>query len=526
MLHRDINTHLLMNRHQLRWIFGLATVAILAIIGLQAYIWRQGIARERDRFSRYLHHAVYEATEAFMQPQATRLMLAGDATANNFTLRRPGLIAVQIGPADSFAFRSTATSVGFLHDRTAQLDTFDAGWWADSSLVEMFVSRTDSLVNRVFASERRACPSCETGYSSLSKENFRPLLEKELARLEIDSEFQWGVRHQGNWLIIDGDSALVSLSSWNIPFFSFPMGSIEHTLEMTATDAHISHLRAFTPPTLSLYFPGEHWHLLRSMGPTLLASALLALLVMGCIGYTLHVILRQKQLSEIKTDFINNMTHEFKTPISTIALACEVMQDTGVVLPPASRAHYLEMIATENTRLATQVEKVLQMSLLDKRDLGLTIEPISIHSLLKEIIEAFSLQIEQRNGRITASLNAKSDTVEGDAMHLRQMFTNLLDNANKFSPESPRIRIETKTVDSGIEIAFHDRGLGISREALRKIFDRFYRVPTGNLHDVKGFGLGLSYVQTMALAHGGRVHARSKPNAGSSFYLFLPCAHA
>ena len=514
-----------MYRRQLRWIFSLTAVATLAIVGLQAYIWKQGIDQERDRFSRYLYHAVYEAAEAFMQPHATRIMLAGDATADTFAFRRPGFIALQIG-LDSLSFTRKTASVEVVHDFTAQHDTFQAGRWTDTSRVQMFVSRTDSMVNNVFVRELRDCPTCETGYSTLSKENFKPLLEEELARLEIDSEFQWGVQHFGNWLIMDGDSALVSQSQWKIPFFTFPMGSLEHALEMRATDAHAARMNAFTPPTLSLYFPGERWHLLRNMGPTLLASSLLALLVMACIGYALHVILKQKQLSEVKTDFINNMTHEFKTPISTIALACEAMQDTGVKLPPASRSHYLEMISTENARLAAQVEKVLQMALLDKKDLGLSAESVSIHSLLKEIIEAFSLQVEQRDGSITAALDAKIDIVTGDAMHLRQMFTNLLDNANKYSPEPPRIRIETKTIDSGIEIAFHDRGLGINREALRKVFDRFYRVPTGNLHDVKGFGLGLSYVQTMALAHGGRVHAKSKPGAGSSFYLYLPCTNA
>jgi two-component system phosphate regulon sensor histidine kinase PhoR len=169
---------------------------------------------------------------------------------------------------------------------------------------------------------------------------------------------------------------------------------------------------------------------------------------------------------------------------------------------------------------------VLQMALLDKKDLGLSLEPVNIHLLLTEIIEAFSLQLEQRKGSITTALGAQRAVVRGDLMHLRQVLTNLIDNANKYSPGAPQIRIETNDVGAGIEIAIHDNGLGISRDALRKIFDRFYRVPTGNRHDVKGFGLGLSYVQTMAIAHGGQVYAKSKPGAGSTFYLFLPHPHA
>ena len=177
-------------------------------------------------------------------------------------------------------------------------------------------------------------------------------------------------------------------------------------------------------------------------------------------------------------------------------------------------------------RLATQVEKVLQMALLDRKDLGLKMEPVNLHVLLRQLEDAFSIQILQRGGQITTALEAQQAVVVGDGLHLRQMFSNLLDNATKYSPEAPDIHIVTRNKEQGIEIAVQDKGLGISREALRKIFDRFYRVPTGNRHDVKGFGLGLSYVQTMALAHGGHIRATSKPGAGSTFYLYLPHQHA
>ena len=521
-----------MKRHQIRWICGLTGLATLAMLALQAYIWQQGLQQQRAQFSRALDHAVFEATEEFMQPFETEFTLAEDVVNDTFALRRPGLIAIQIGRIDSgFSFRSSDSLLSEIQGEMAYLGT-DVIQHAlrqapDSGQVRLHVIPDDSSGGNMFIRHRMPCEDCQSHYSQLSVENFKPYLEAELARLEIDSAFDWGVKHQDTWLIVDGDTSKISDSEWQFPFFSFPVEGFEASLEERRPSANTSTFASFKPPVISLYFPSQSWYMLRNIGSTLLASSLLALLVLACLGYAVYVILNQKQLSEIKTDFINNMTHELKTPISTIALACEAMQDSEVDIPLASRREYLKMISTENDRLAAQVEKVLQMALLDKKDLGLKKEQVSIHSMLGDVVDAFSLQLEQRKGTISTVLNANIDVVEGDALHLRQMFTNLLDNANKYSPESPEISIETKSVDAGdgqtgIEIAVHDRGLGISRDALRKIFDRFYRVPTGNRHDVKGFGLGLSYVQTMIMAHGGHVRATSKPGQGSSFYLYLP----
>ncbi len=517
-----------MKVHQLRRIFGLTALATLAIVGLQAYIWKQGLEQGRDHFSRSLHRAVDEAVEDFVRPFETRIMLNQTVGNDTLALRSPGIISLQIGQVDSIR-HFTSVDADSLTDALAYIDlnvvkkTIHA--MDDTSRNSARFVLSDTLSDNIIFRHQEVCPDCETGISQLSNENFKPLLEKELANHEIDTPFQWGVQHMGDWLIVDGDTALLASTQWQFPFFSFPIGSMEHTFEMTASGTNTNTLTEFSPPLISLYFPSERWHLLRSVSPTLLFSTVLAFFVLGCIGYGLLVIMRQKQLSEIKTDFINNMTHEFKTPISTISLACEAMQDREVAISGENRNKYLTMIATENDRLAAQVEKVLQMALLDKKDLGLKMERVSVHVLLREIVNAFSLQLRQREGSVATVLDARKDVIEGDMMHLRQMFTNLLDNANKYSPESPQIRIETKNTDAGIEIAVHDKGLGISRDALRKVFDRFYRVPTGNLHDIKGFGLGLSYVQTMAMAHGGYIRATSKPGYGSSFYLYLPHDH-
>ena len=522
--------------HHLRWIFSLAALATLALIGLQAYIWRQGIQQERERFHRALTHAVYEATEEFMRPFESTITVINDDSSDALTVHRPGFVALQIGNIDSVEWLDPDQFIretihreltiiankkhSYIPDDSVGIN-IKLHTHSDSVLDWTSSIQSDSMKNRFFVDFSQRCPDCKTGYSQLSSTNFKPLLEQELTRLGIAASFQWGVSHLDNWLIVDGDTSRLEASEWRVPFFSFRTDSQEPLLT-NAISAASPHLNPDPLPVIVLFFPGEHWHLIRSFGPTLLVSTLLACLVLGCIGFAVYVILRQKQLSEIKTDFINNMTHELKTPISTIALACEALTDKQIALTQDTRNKYLGMILAENDRLGGQVEKVLHMALIDNRDPGLKIEKVNVHHLLGEIIDAFSLQLKQRHGTITTDLQARHNIVAGDQMHLRQMFSNLLDNANKYSPDAPQIHIETTDTDSGIEIAIHDKGLGISREALRKIFDRFYRVPTGNRHDVKGFGLGLSYVQSMATAHGGRVYARSKPGMGSTFYLSLP----
>ena len=526
-----------MKRTQLRWIFGLTVLASLSLVGLQAYIWHQGIQQERAQFSRSLQHAVYEAADEFMRPNESIFIVDENQVDDSLRIKAPGFLLIQIGKADtSFTVDVNDSHFADIRSRVAISGNKKSGLgiieeikkyqfeFPDSAYGLSIEMLSDTISDNFFVRHQKLCPSCTPGFSHLSSTDFKPILANQLSQLGIETEFHWAITHRNDWLVVEGDTAKLKQSDWNLPFFA-PRTEPNNFPE-AISDSPLQSAYSSAIPTVLLYFPHEHWYLLRSMGPTLLVSSLLAFLVLGCIGYAVFVILQQKQLSEVKTDFINNMTHEFKTPISTIALACEAMQDTQVDLPEDSRSHYLNMIATENDRLGTQVEKVLQMALLDKKDLGLKIETVNIHELLQEIIEAFSLQLKQRNGTITTSLKAYPDIVQGDAMHLRQMFTNLLDNANKYSSTSPEIHVETINVKGGIEIAIRDKGLGISREALRKIFDRFYRVPTGNLHDVKGFGLGLSYVQTMAIAHGGHVHAKSKPGAGSTFYLFLPLSYA
>lgn len=281
-----------------------------------------------------------------------------------------------------------------------------------------------------------------------------------------------------------------------------------------------------TQNALYVFFPDQQRYILSNMGVMFGGSGILIIVIMACFYMAVTTILRQKKLSDIKNDFINNMTHEFKTPISTIALAAEMAHENSASLmetPKGARLdRYLGIIREENKRLGTHVEKVLQMALLDKGHVKLKITETNIHDLIGAALNGQSVQIEQKEGEVDLNFDAEEDVVAADEVHISNILNNLIDNAIKYSPEKLHLTINTKNENGGIAISITDKGIGMSREQQQRVFDTFYRVPTGNVHDVKGFGLGLSYVKKMVEAHEGTVRLQSKPGEGSTFTIWLP----
>jgi two-component system, OmpR family, phosphate regulon sensor histidine kinase PhoR len=275
-------------------------------------------------------------------------------------------------------------------------------------------------------------------------------------------------------------------------------------------------------PILHIYFPNKEAYILQSMWWTFGSSLLFIGLVLYCFFQAVSTILQQKKTSEITTDFINNMTHELKTPISTVALACEALQDPDIKQIASQHDRFLNIIREENERLGRQVERVLQIARLDKGDFKLKVCEVNVHQIINQAIRNIAIQIESRGGKISTELNATLPLIEADEVHLCNIIHNLLDNANKYSPEEPQITVKTENAPSGIYISISDQGSGMAKEHLQKVFDKFYRIPTGNVHNVKGFGLGLSYVKTMVEAHHGNVIAKSEIGKGSSFIIQLP----
>ncbi len=238
--------------------------------------------------------------------------------------------------------------------------------------------------------------------------------------------------------------------------------------------------------------------------------------------YTLNIVFRQKKVSEMKTDFINNMTHEFKTPIATISLASDSMVSPKISGNPEKVKRFANIIKQENKRMNAQVEKVLQMAMLDQQDFTLKVNTVNLHEIINRAVENIGLQVEKRNGTAKAELDANNPMIQGDQTHIANVINNLLDNATKYSPENPEISVHTRNVANGVEVIVKDKGLGMSKEAKKHIFDKFYRVHTGNLHDIKGFGLGLSYVKAIMTAHKGQIDVKSELGKGSSFILTFP----
>ena len=243
------------------------------------------------------------------------------------------------------------------------------------------------------------------------------------------------------------------------------------------------------PYFLSLYFPNQKTFLLKSMWFTLSVSTLFLLLIVGAFAYTIYIIQNQKQLSMIKNDFISNMTHELKTPISTISLACEALNDDEVSEDSGRKKRFLQMISQENSRLAMLVENVLKSSIWDKSDFKLKLERLDMHEIIEEIAETAKTIIDQKGGVLDLELNASSSIMQGDRVHLTNIVHNLVDNAIKYSTENIHILISTSSTTKDFIVEIKDDGIGIGKEQQKKIFDKFYRVPTGNIHNVKGFGL-------------------------------------
>jgi two-component system phosphate regulon sensor histidine kinase PhoR len=268
-------------------------------------------------------------------------------------------------------------------------------------------------------------------------------------------------------------------------------------------------------------FPYIEANLISQMGIWGFSSAVM-LMVIVFFAYTLFVILRQKRLSEIQKDFINNMTHEFKTPLSTITISSEVLRDPKIVSTPERLLNYATIIQNESQRLKQHVERVLQMARLEKSDVGLKKEKLNIHDLIQEAVQNISVSLQSKGGQVHLELNAKESFASVDKLHFTNVLFNLLDNAIKYNKQSPEILIRTSDSARQICIEVKDNGIGMSADHLKKIFNRFYRVPTGNIHDVKGFGLGLNYVKLIVEAHKGKVTVESKPGEGSTFRIIVP----
>lgn len=279
----------------------------------------------------------------------------------------------------------------------------------------------------------------------------------------------------------------------------------------------------FAQYELILHFPQKNRFLLSNIFFLLVASAVLIIIIIGSFAYTISVIFRQKHIQEIKNDLINNITHELKTPISTISLAVQAMSDPAMGEIQALREKYLQIIKDENQRLGQLVENVLQTAVFDRGEFTLKIKKTDLHQKIEKVVASLSMQAQSKNIRINKNLHADPYYAEVDEVMITNLIYNLVDNGIKYSSgKDPHINLSTWNEDGYFCLEVADNGIGISKDDQKRIFDKLYRVPTGNVHNVKGYGLGLSYVKSIVERHGGQINVKSALGEGSRFTVKLP----
>ena len=338
--------------------------------------------------------------------------------------------------------------------------------------------------------------------------------ENEVISLIEASLEKHGIKNDFHYSITD-ENGLLFLSNFENIDNSILERSTSYSVEFLNDDL-FTEKRVFT-----LYILKLRWSIAKSFTPVLILSMVLILIILGTFIYSIRVIQNQKKNTRIKTDFINNMTHELKTPIATIGLACEALTDKNIKLDNTSQNRFLKTIKSENERLGKLVENVLESSVSVKASPELKLEVFNIEEVIKKAIKSIQLSYNTRNGKIKTDFLAQNKIIEADKLHITNVIHNLLDNSLKYSSKSPLVTISTRDVIGGLIIRIKDNGIGIAKDNHKRIFEKLFRVPTGDLHNVKGFGLGLSYVKSIIDLHNGKIMVESKLGNGSTFTVNL-----
>ncbi|MCB9336190.1 MAG: HAMP domain-containing histidine kinase [Flavobacteriales bacterium] len=517
-------------------LIAVITSALLGLVAIQLYWIENAVTLKEEEFSRDVKSALYSVSNKLEKIESLNRVKFHQQSQQLFNQRAELLYNMQQNQYDSTTIfekdgitytikeQEQQTHGGKLYQKTIQTVSengneqlqvsvgFETGI-ATESLQKVKDSTLnfkqqeklmllDDMLKSIYQTNKY-----RTILERVNKQMLDSLLKSELINRGIKASFQYGVfDYDGNGLLVDSLSNINKIRQSDYYAQLFPGDILEE------------------PHFLSIYFPHQKGYLLKTMWLMLLTSVLLLIIIVWAFTYTIQTIFKQKKLSEIKNDFISNMTHELKTPISTISLACEALSDKDICNNPSTSSNYVNMISQENKRLGLLVESVLKSAMWDK-DLKLKKEELDIHQIIKQVTENILIQVENKQGKIEKELLAKINTIVADKVHVTNLIYNLLDNANKYSLESPVIKIKTEDFKQGLLLSVSDKGIGIKKEDINKIFEKFYRVPTGNIHNVKGFGLGLNYVKAIVEKHGGEIQVLSEIGKGTTFRIYLPYSY-
>jgi two-component system phosphate regulon sensor histidine kinase PhoR len=508
-----------MSKRILWLIVGLMSAALAGIFGLQLYSVYTTFQLNSEMFDNNVHAALDHVVSKLEQAEIQQ-------TAEKFKLPK---LTVETETGKEI---STVVEVEAIHS-SLNRDTANEKHYSSLGIKP---NLSDTLGKKVFA--REVTRTWKKGSSEAFMTHFKTyfthhsivqnipieqrvslklidkLLYKELTQKGIIATYTYGVYStKKDTFVLTNQLSKDHLKKYTIPkSFKYQVALFPSAQEHVAT--------------LFIDFPHKTAFIWQGILLNLVLSVLFTGIIIFGFYYTVHVILHQKKLSEMKTDFLNNMTHEFKTPIATISLATDAIRSLIKGANPDKADRFINIIKEENERMDSQVGKVLQMARIDKNEFNLNIEKVDVQDIVARAADKILLQLEKKNGNLQVDFQAENFVIEADETHFTNVIYNLLDNANKYSPENPEITIRVTDASAGIKIAVEDKGLGISKEARKYIFDKFFRVPTGDVHDIKGFGLGLSYVKAIVTAHAGHIDVKSEPGKGSTFTVFFPIKHA
>jgi len=490
------NWHPFMNTKYIQWLVLASTIAVVGLIAIQVY-WISNVFTLREQeFSEHVNSALksicaeLENMESNVDPTASSISLSAP-TRESLVINYGGG-DVSVVPQSTFGGDSVSI------DPLSAAGVKDAKILSQSGILDDIMGGLLELDIYTSVIDRIDTLILDT------------LIRKSFQVQGVKAEYDYGVFNklqQPEIISLDSRPNADQIHREGYRIQLFPNDPIAD------------------PNYLCVWFPRERQYVLSTMGTMLTTSAILMLLIMLLFSFSINTIYRQKKLSEIKNDFINNMTHELKTPIATISLACEALSDPDMRTGEKAITNYVGMIRDENKRLGVLVENVLRTSIFEQGQMKLKVLQFDIHQVVLQVISNIEIQVKARNGQIVTRFYAKNSVVKGDQLHITNVVYNLIDNAMKYSEGSPMVEIETRDEAGAIAISFKDHGIGISKENQRKIFDKLYRVPTGNIHNVKGFGLGLSYVKGVLEKHGGTVDVESEIKKGSTFTIHIPIEH-
>jgi two-component system, OmpR family, phosphate regulon sensor histidine kinase PhoR len=525
-----------MKPSRLKLIIGLMTLSLLGLIIIQVYWIARALEVNRESFSRGVNEALQNVTRkierkdayAFvskksfrdtaiipdigvkaLSPGALRPYMLSDLYKRGF----PNFFIDECEPSN-YTSVDNKYMLSYYHKMAPGCnDSPDI----NDDLIKTLAENPENIpvpeaVNKIlkkkYLFQKLAADLVQKNYPIEQRCDFKQLdalLNKELSNQGINIPYRYGIYDENR-----------------AKFIFTCSGNVQPELKVSVYKAQLFPNDFFLEPNyIKIFFPGQRLYLIKQVA-TILTTSIVFIIIIGISFFLMmRSFLQQKKLSEMKTDFINNMTHEFKTPITTITLASEALKDPEVKKDESRINRYAGLISEENKKLENQVERVLQIAKIDKGDTELSLQKLNIHELIEDIIQDANLLLQERNAILHKYLEATRINITGDPHHIKSILSNLLDNAVKYSPEQPEIAIKTYNIEDKIAIEISDQGWGMPGEEHNKIFEKFYRISTGNVHNVKGFGLGLNYVKTMVEAHGGTIHLKSAPGKGSTFTIYF-----